>query len=113
MEPIEFDVEFPRGDTCTLNFELTDESGLALDSSKSFEITMTARDASKNVVFQKKYSLGTIKVNEKNVSLVIEHKDTENLNIGGKYNYDIQFTSCDYYKTIYIGTITLTNEVTY
>ena len=53
MEPKEFDFEFPRGDTCTLKFDLTDSNDLELDTSKSFELTMTARDNAKAIVFQK------------------------------------------------------------
>lgn len=113
MEPKEFDFEFPRGDTCTLKFDLTDSNNLELDTSKSFELTMTARDNTKAIVFQKKYSLGTITISGKEVSIVIKHSDTENLNMGGKYKYDIEFRSGDYYKTIYRGVISLTEEQTY
>lgn len=113
MEPKEFDFEFPRGDTCNFKFDLTDANGIAIDTSKSFEITMTARDSAKNVVFQKKYSKGDITVEGTSVSTVIKHSDTENLLMGGKYKYDVEFQSGDYYKTIYKGIITLTEEQTY
>ena len=113
MEPKEFDFEFPRGDTCNFEFELTDAEGKELDTKKSFEITMTARDSAKAIVFQKKYSTGQITVKGKKVSITIEHKDTEKLMIGGKYKYDIEFQSGDYYKTIYRGVISLTEEQTY
>lgn len=114
MEPKEFDFEFPRGDTCPYSFELTDAKDEQLNINPSnTEITMTVRDNSKNIVFQKKYSKGEIVVEGINASLIIQHKDTENLKINGKYNYDIQFNSGDYYKTLIIGVITLSREETY
>ena len=113
MEPKEFDFEFPRGDTCPYSFELTDAQNQQLDiNTNTAEITMTVRDG-KNIVFQKKYSKGEIVLNGIEANLTIEHKDTENLKIGSKYNYDIQFKSEEYYKTLIIGIITLTREETY
>lgn len=114
MEPKEFDFEFPRGDTCPYLFEITDKEGNPLEINVgNTEITMTVRDTSKKIVIQKKYSRGEIEVNGINAKLIIEHKDTEHLKINGKYNYDIQFNSGDYYKTLIIGTITLSREETY
>ena len=59
MEPKEFDFEFPRGDTCPYLFEMTDQEGNAFNLSNTSEITMTARDMSKNIIFQK-YSFSNI-----------------------------------------------------
>lgn len=113
MEPKEFDFEFPRGDTCIFEFELTDSNGAELGANQNFDLTMTVRDSAKEIVFQKKYSKGTITVSGKTVKIVIEHSDTDKLMIGGKYKYDVQFQSGDYYKTIYRGMIVLTEEQTY
>ena len=114
MEPKEFDFEFPRGDTAPLTVDLTDAEGNQLDITPSnCEITFTARDSSKNIVMQKTYSNKEIEVSGTKATLVIEHNDTKDLKIKGKYNYDVQFTSGDYYKTLVIGKFELTNEITY
>ena len=115
MEPKEFDFEFPRGDTCPYLFEITDTNGNTLNLSNTTDITMTARDTSKNIIFQKKLSRSEITVDGKDALIVIEHKDTKDLKIGGKYEYDIEFTDSysDYHLTIIIGTFKLTKEVTY
>ena len=113
MEPKEFDFEFPRGDTCPYLFEMTDQEGNPFNLSSTSEITMTVRDLSKNIVFQKKLSRKEIKVDGKNVVIMIEHKDTKDLKIGGKYKYDIEFSDNTYHLTMIIGTFKLTEEVTY
>lgn len=113
MEPKEFELEFPRGDTCPVSFELTDADGNEL-SSEDLEVTFTAKKNynTEEIVFQKKLSEGNIVLEGKNGHLVIEHKDTAELKYGS-YVYDIEFRSGDYYKTLVIGTFTLTNESTF
>jgi hypothetical protein len=114
MEPKEYDFEFPRGDTCPYMFELTDEKGRPLNiTSSNSEITMTVRDSSKKIVFQKKLSRGEISISNAKVSLVIEHNDTKDLKINGKYSYDIQLESGTLVKTMIVGIITLTKEESY
>ena len=114
MEPKEFDFEFPRGDTPVLSWELTDANGNQLDiTPENCELTFTARNPSKEIVIQKRYSENQIQIEGNSASLVLEHKDTKDLIINGTYNYDVQFNSGDYYKTLIIGKIKLTNEVTY
>lgn len=114
MEPKEFDFEFPRGDTLPISFNLTDGEGNALDLSSNAEIYFTVKKNynEKSYILQKKMSSGSIKVEGAKVSLFIEHKDTAKLSYGN-YVYDIQFKSGDYVKTLFIGTITLTNESTF
>ena len=113
MLPKNFDFEFPRGDTCVYKFELTDSNDVELDTDKPFKLTMTARDDAKEIVFQKKYSEKDITIVGKEVSIVINHSDTKDLLMNGRYKYDIEFQSGDYYKTIYRGVISLTEEQTY
>lgn len=114
MEPKEFDFEFPRGDTCPYSFSLVDANGEPLEVTPSnTEIIMTVRDVSNQIVFQKKFSQGQITVQNGKANLVIQHNDTKDLKINGKYNYDIQLSSGDYYKTLIIGVMTLSREETY
>lgn len=113
MEPKEFDFEFPRGDTCPYLFEITDEEGNVLNLTQTSEIIMTARDLSKNIVFQKKLSRSEVAIDGKSALIMIEHKDTKDLKIGGKYKYDIEFSDNTYHLTMIIGTFKLTEEETY
>ena len=114
MEPKEFDFEFPRGDTPPLSFELKDSNGNILDAtSENCELIFTARDASKNIKIQKKLSTGEITIDNGTAQMFFRHNDTKDLRINETLNYDVQLTSGDYYATIIIGKIKLTNEVTY
>ena len=114
MEPKEVDFEFPRGDTPAVSFELTDANKNALEiTPQNCEIIFTARDVSNNIVIQKHYSRGEIEVEGTTAKFFFKHDDTKDLKIGGKYQYDVQFSSGDFYKTMIIGTITLTKEQTY
>lgn len=114
MEPKEFDFSFPRGDTCPIEFELTDNVGNELNLSNSMEIYFTVKKSysKSEYLFQKRYSRGEITIDGKKCNLVIKHEDTANMNYG-KYKYDIQFKSDDYAKTLVIGEIELTNEITH
>lgn len=113
MEPKEFEIELPRGDTCPIFFELTDNEGNELNS-KDFEIYFTLKKNfnKEEFLLQKRYSRGEITVDGKNVNLILSHQDTANMKYG-KYNFDIQFSSGDYVKTILIGSIKLTKECTF
>lgn len=113
MEAKEFDFGFPRGDTCPITFEITDVNKNPLNMS-DVEIYFTVKKSyrTSDIIFQKKLSKGEILVKDTIGSLIIEHKDTAELNYGN-YVYDIQFKSGTYVKTLVLGTITLTNESTH
>lgn len=113
MEPKEFDFEFPRGDTCPISFDLTDVDGNELKQ-ENMEITFTAKKNynTTEIVIQKRISSEEIKLEGKKGYLLLNHNDTYNLNYGN-YVYDIEVRSGDYYKTVAIGTFTLTNESTF
>ncbi len=113
MEPKEFDIEFPRGDTCPLLFELSDLNGNSLNM-ESAEIYFTVKKNynSSEYIFQKKYSRGEIELEGIEGKLVISHSDTANLKYG-RYVYDLQLKDGEYVKTLLKGSITLSNESTH
>ena len=113
MEPKEYDFNFPRGDTCPISFDLTDNEGNELNLAES-EIYFTVKKnyQTKNYIIQKTYSHGDITIDGTTVSFCLTHTDTANLSYGN-YVYDIQIKSGDLVKTLCIGTITLTNEATW
>ena len=115
MEAKEFDIEFPRGDTCPLKFTLEDKDGniLVLGSSDELFFTIKNNFNTNTVKLQKKYSTGDIVQEEdQSYKLIIEAEDTANWKYGS-YVFDICLVSGDYTKTIAIGNLTLTNEVTF
>lgn len=115
MEPKEFDIEFTRGDTCPLKFTLLDKEGniLALTSSDELFFTVKNDFNTTTTKLQKKYSTGDI-VQEEDGSykLIIDSEDTDNWKYGS-YVWDIELVSGDYTRTVAIGNLTLTNEVTF
>lgn len=115
MEPKEFDIEFPRGDTCPLKFSLLDNNGNVLTLTGSDELYFTVKKGFNTTekILQKTFSQGDITQEEDgSYKLIIEPEDTGNLNYGS-YVFDICLISGDYTRTVAIGTLTLTNEVTF
>ena len=114
MEPKEFDIEFPRGDTCNLEFNLIDANGNVLELSNEDELYFTVKKSynDSNYIFQKKYSNNQIIQRDGQCLLTIETEDTNKLNYGS-YVYDICVKSGTYRKTLCLGQITLTNESTF
>lgn len=114
MEPKEFDIEFPRGDTCPLSMTLTDSDGNILIPTLGDEIYFTVKKSyrSQDIILQKKYSNNDFEVVDGVIKFVLSHSDTASLAYG-TYNYDIQFKSDEYVKTILKGNITLTEEATW
>lgn len=114
MEPKEYDIEFPRGDTCPVTFTLKDSEGNILIPTETDELYFTLKKSynSSDFILQKKYSNNDFDVSNNKISFVLSHTDTGSLNYGN-YVYDIQIKSGDYVKTVCIGTLTLTNESTW
>lgn len=114
MEPKEIDIEFTRGDTCPIQFELLDEEKNVVDIDQDAEIYFTVKQSysSTNAIFQKKYSNNEIEQENGICSLIILPEDTRNLNYGS-YVYDICIKSGNYVHTLAIGQLSLTNEATH
>lgn len=115
MEPKEFDIEFTRGDTCPIKFSLVDSNGTILELKQSDELYFTVKDNFNTTTekLQKTYGNGDItKEEDGSYKLVIEAEDTNNWKYGS-YVFDICLVSGDYTRTVVIGNLTLTNEVTF
>lgn len=114
MEPKEIDIEFPRGDTCPLKFNLLDNNKNPLELTTNDEMYFTVKKNfnTREVVFQKKFSYGEIQKDDDGYKLILTSEDTAQLNYGS-YVFDICIKSTDLTKTLAIGTLTLTNEVTF
>jgi hypothetical protein len=115
MEPEEFDIEFTRGDTCPLKFSLLDKEGNTLTLTSPDELFFTVKNDFNTTTkkLQKKYSTGDITREEDgSYKLIIEPEDTDDWKYGS-YVFDICLVSGDYTRTVAIGNLTLTNEVTF
>lgn len=114
MEPKEYDFEFPRGDTCPLKFQLVDANKDIIKLQDVDEVFFTVKKgySANECILQKRFSTGDIVQEESYLSLVLLPEDTERLNYG-TYVYDVCVKSGDLTKTLCIGQITLTNEVTF
>jgi len=115
MEPKEFDIEFTRGDTCPVKFTLKDKNGNILTLGSSDELFFTVKNNFDTTTkkLQKTFGQGDITREEDgSYKLIIEPEETENWKYGS-YVFDICLVSGDYTRTVAIGNLTLTNEVTF
>ena len=100
------DIEFIRGDTQFIRFQLKDGNGNLLELSDTDNLYFTLKtDAnSKKVLLQKKFP-NDISYADGYYSFTINSEDTAKLDYR-EYQYD-------YVKTLGQGTITLTEEITF
>ena len=108
------DLEFVRGDTKPLKFQIKDNNGniLKMDSNDELLFTVKKNYNIKNAILQKKLSDGSIHYDSGYYFIALSHEDTANLKYG-TYVYDIQLMSGEIVSTLVLGTITLTEEVTH
>lgn len=108
------DFEFPRGDTKLFKFQLKDKNGEIINLSTGDKLYFTVKKTTKSttVVFQKTLSNGIVKDGDY-YKVTIQSDDTAQLGYGD-YAYDIELKSAEgVVKTLTLGTITLTDEVTW
>ena len=107
------DFEFTRGDTQFMKFQLKDvESNvIELTSSDRLYFTVKQNEYSSKVLIQKKYP-EDIQYSDGYFYFSLTSADTANLQYG-TYQFDIELKSGDYVKTLVLGTITLTEEITH
>ena len=112
------DYEFPRGDTYPLRkFRVTDKNKKVIQLTNKEQLYFTVKtDANSNkVLFQKRKNEGIELGEDGYYHITLDPADTNNLDYG-TYVYDIQLKSTNskvLVKTLFEGTITLTNEVTW
>jgi hypothetical protein len=114
MEPKEIDIEFTRGDTCPLKFNLLDNNKNDLELTPTDEMYFTVKKNfnTSAIIFQKKFTSGDIQKDEDGYKIILTSEDTARLNYGS-YVFDLCIKSTDFVKTLAIGQLTLTNEVTF
>lgn len=107
------DIEFTRGDTQFLKFELKDLEGnkLELAEGENLYFTVKQNQHSKKILIQKKYP-SSIEYTDGYFYFTLNSSDTADLAYGS-YQYDIELKSGNFVKTLGLGTITLTEEITH
>lgn len=107
------DIEFIRGDTQYIKFQLKDGMGnpIQLEDDEKIYFTLKQNSNSKKVLLQKKYP-SDISFADGYYQLELSSKDTSKLAYGS-YQYDIELKINDFVKTLSMGTITLTEEITF
>lgn len=111
----EIDYELIRGDTTVIGgFQLKDDNGniLKLDASDEMYFSIKKNYKTGDVILQKKLSTDEIKYQDGVYYVILDHDDTAELKYG-TYVYDFEIMSQNLVKTVVMGTITLTNEVTH
>lgn len=108
------DIEFIRGDTKPLKFQVKDNKGnlLKMDLNDELIFTIKKNYNTKNALLQKKLSNESIRYENGYYFITLTHEDTASLKYG-TYVYDIQLISGEIVATLVLGTITLTQEVTH
>lgn len=116
MEIKKFNFDFPRGNTCPITFNLVNVQQEPFELAEGDEIYFTIKKiyTMKKFLLQKKLSNGDVTIEGNVATIILNEEDTANLDFG-KYDYDIKFKSQEenYTKTLVIGTIELTKEVTW
>jgi hypothetical protein len=116
--PKTIDYEFPRGDSFLLKkFRVTDKNKnvIKLTDAEQLYFTVKTDSNSNKVLIQKRKNEGIELGEDGYYHITIEPSDTNNLEYG-TYVYDIQLKSINkkiFVKTLFDGTITLTDEVTW
>ena len=109
------DLEFPRGDTQICKFKIKDKNGQEISLSNTDKLFFTVKKNSKStdVAFQKTLSNGIELKSDGYYYVTINSDDTAELNYGD-YVYDIELKTTEgIVKTLTLGTIILTDEVTF
>lgn len=107
------DIEFTRGDTQFLKFQLKDLEGTLIELADEDKLYFTVKQNqySKKILIQKKYP-DSIEYADGYFYFTLNSSDTADLGYG-TYQYDIELKSGDFVKTLGLGTITLTEEITH
>ena len=107
------DFEFIRGDTQYIKFQLKDGEGnpIQLTDDEKLYFTVKQNQNSKEILIQKRYPL-EITFSNGYYQFELSSKDTSKLAYG-TYQYDIELKINEFVKTLILGTMTLTDEITF
>lgn len=104
-------ISIPRGDIRNVRFKVSDGTTAYTDFTEIYFTVKKSYD-SKQFLFQKKLSDGTITLSDDYYNLRIESEDTEGLEYR-KYVFDIEVVKDDIIKQTTLGELNVTPEVTF
>lgn len=106
-------ITMPRGDIRNIKFTISDSTGIIDTPFDEVYFTCKRGWTQQNYIFQKKLSDGTIVFDTQGYyHLVIESIDTSGLTYG-EYVFDIQVVNGTSLKQTSVGTLKITEEVTF
>ena len=111
-KPISLNLSFPRGDTFSFTAHLKDANGNTLILTANDKLFLTVKEKNSDTVkFQLTIDNGIEYSNERYV-FTFADTDTDSL-LFKEYNYDIELVTTERHRTLVVGILTLTTEVTY
>lgn len=107
-------IEMPRGDIRAVRFNVTDSEGNPSDIQfDEIYFTVKASYQYNDYLFQKRLTDSTIEPSDDGgYQFTIEPEDTNDLRVG-TYVFDIELVQGNTIKQTSVGTLVLTNEVTF
>lgn len=106
---------FVRGDTFEFKFQRkTKDKQVITEKPDKMYFTVKNNDTENDYIFQKSLGDNTISYDEETYYyyVTIDPEDTNNLDYG-TYYYDIEIITNNKVKTISIGTLSITSEITF
>lgn len=102
----------PRGDLRKVKFQITDASGEVYTSATEIYFSVKQSTKSKQLLFQKKLSDGSIAIGQDNYyHFIIEPEDTNGFQYN-EYAFDIEVVGPELKQTT-VGQLVITDEVTF
>lgn len=105
-------ITMPRGDLRGVSFSVADTDGTAVVDFDEIYFTVKSSYTDRNYLFQKRLSIGTIRLNGSQFEFDILPSDTDNLAVRA-YVFDIEIVRQNEVKQTFVGDFVLTNEVTF
>ena len=113
MEPKEFDLEFPRGNTFEFSFDLLDEENKKITRLDEIYFTIKKNYKDTDYLLQKRLSRKDgLSFFDSEVTVLLKYEDTIKLDFS-RYTYDVAIKVDDLFKTVLIGNVELTKNVTH
>lgn len=107
------EIEMPRGDLRNVSFSIKNNGVLVDVVFDEIYVTFKKNEYSKDALFQKKLTDGTItKGNDNIYYFTINPEDTDDLTYGN-YLFDIEIVKIGTIKKTIVGTLILTKEATF
>lgn len=111
-KPIKLNISFPRGDTFLLITHLKDAEDNTLILTETDKLYLTVKEKNSDTV-KVQLTLGDgIEYSNERYIFTFADTDSDEL-LFKEYDYDIELVTTERHRTLVVGILTLTTEVTY